>query len=132
MASHKPNLDDWMLDLVSGIDKLHVLAESSIDDLECWEDGLFKVLSSHGIASYVSEESKKADSWGEQNATFKPWSIRKSFPILKKAPALNLLNLTLDDSVERKLSNNLGGIGCEDPRFVYFIICERYMDGLRR
>lgn len=110
MASRNVSFGAWMLDLVSGVDKLENLAHSTHYDLECWELGLFKVLGAQGILHHVKGNTTSDISSSEASRA-------------EKALALALLILTVDESVKERLTQPL-----DNPGLVYHEISERFME----
>jgi hypothetical protein len=113
MASHNVSFGAWMLDLVSGVPKLHVLLDSTSNDLERWELGLFKVLEAQGILHHVNKIDSSRTPVSESSHA-------------EKALALALINLTIDESVKEKLFQAIDDTG--NARLVYAEIRENYME----
>ncbi|KAK0749017.1 hypothetical protein B0T18DRAFT_427213 [Schizothecium vesticola] len=113
MASHNVSFGAWMLDLVSEVHKLHVLVDSTSNDLERWELGLFKVLEAQGILYHVNKLDSSRTPVSES-------SHAENFL------ALALINLTIDESVKEKLLQPIDDTG--NARLIYAEIRENYME----
>lgn len=113
MASHNGSFEAWMLDLISGVDKLHVLVDSTFADLERWERGLFKVLEAQGILHHVNQP----ESFSTRNSASSH---------AERALALALLKLTIHGSVKDNLTQPTGDTG--DARLVHAEIRRMYME----
>lgn len=59
MASQNIRFGAWMLNLVSGVDKLKVVADATQADLDRWEFNLFKVLEAQGILNHVNKDPSR-------------------------------------------------------------------------
>lgn len=113
MASQNIRFGAWMLNLVSGVDKLKVVADATQADLDRWEFSLFKVLEAQGILHHVNKDLSR-----------KPNIFDTSDPFeAEKALVLALLKFTIDESVADRLSYPI-----DNPRLAYTEIRDGYLE----